>query len=141
MNSLFTLVVIMNSFIVTLGDNGNYTSKQLLNNNMTMLLSSDKLVIMKIDFVLRTCDNFHYHLFIRRQYNIIIQKRYFLGFYYSTVKNDGLHRRSQFLMSSMRSGLTYKLATTTVSFFINIIHPSFNLNPSRILILLMKKKI
>ena len=25
MNSLFTLVVIMNSFIVTLGDNGNYT--------------------------------------------------------------------------------------------------------------------
>ena len=35
----------MNSFIVTLGDNGNYTSKQLLNNNMTMLLSSDKLVI------------------------------------------------------------------------------------------------
>ena len=72
--------------------------------------------------------------------NIIIQKRYFLGFYYSTVKNDGLHRRSQFLMSSMRSGLTYKLATTTVSFFINIIHPSFNLNPSRILILLMKKK-
>ena len=38
----------MNSFIVSLGDNGNYTSKQLLNNNMTMLLSSDKLVIMKI---------------------------------------------------------------------------------------------
>ena len=38
----------MNSFIVSLGDNGNYTSKQLLNKNMTMLLSSDKLVIMKI---------------------------------------------------------------------------------------------
>ena len=48
MNSLSSLVVIMNSFIVSLGDNGNYTSKQLLNKNMTMLLSSDKLVIMKI---------------------------------------------------------------------------------------------
>ena len=34
--------------IITSGDNGNCTSKQLLNNNMTMLLSSDKLVIMKI---------------------------------------------------------------------------------------------
>ena len=39
-----------------------------LNNDMTMLLSSD---CDNENCHLCTCDNFHYHLFIRWQYNII----------------------------------------------------------------------
>ena len=41
-----------------MGDKGNCTSKQLLNNNMTMQLSSDKLVANE-NCHLSTHDNFH----------------------------------------------------------------------------------
>ena len=67
----------MNTFVVTLGDKGNCTSKQLLNNNMTMQLSSENSWPMKIV----TCalvTIFIVHLFIRRQYNIIDASSSFL---------------------------------------------------------------